>query len=197
MKDPIFYKLVRPIVKGLIYLLYRPKIIGKENIPKNGSIILAGNHTNNFDCLFLISSTKRCIHFLAKDSLYKGIKKPLFKNMGIIPVNRSAKNKKAVSIAEETLNNNGTIGIFPEGTINRTKDIIMPFKIGAVKMGSDTNCYIIPFSITGKYKLFKNKLKLIIGKPYKVKEKDLDKENKKLMDKVCKLIKEGNNHEND
>ena len=75
MKDPIFYKLVRPIVKGLIYLLYRPKIIGKENIPKNGSIILAGNHTNNFDCLLLISSTKRCIHFLAKDSLYKGIKK--------------------------------------------------------------------------------------------------------------------------
>ena len=191
MKDPILYKIVRPILKGLFYILYRPTIIGKENIPKNKRIILAGNHTNNLDCIFLMSSTKRCIHFLAKDSLYKGIKKPIFKNMGIIPVNRKAKNKEAVNVAENTLNNNGVIGIFPEGTINRTKDIIMPFKIGAVKMASDTDTEIILFSITGKYKLFNNKLTIIFDKPYKISNKDLNIENRILMDKVSSLIKKG------
>ena len=191
MKDPIFYRFARPILKFLVFVLYKPKVIGKENIPKDGGIVIAGNHTNNFDCILLITSTKRCIHFLAKDSLYKGIKKPLFKNMGIIPVNRKAKNPQAVSVSEEVLNRNGTIGIFPEGTINRTKDIVMPFKIGAVKMASDTNSYIVPFSITGKYKIFNNKLTLIFGKPYKISSKELETENKKLMKKVTQLIKEG------
>lgn len=196
MKNPILYKIVRPILKGLFYILYRPTIIGKENIPKEGKVILAGNHTNNFDCIFLISTTKRCIHFLAKDSLYKGIKKPIFKNMGIIPVNRKAKNKEAVNIAEATLNNNGVIGIFPEGTINRTKAVVMPFKIGAVKMASDTDSYIVPFSITGKYKLFNNKLTIIFDKPYKISNKDLSVENKILMDKVSNLIKKGHEYGN-
>ncbi len=74
-KDPRFYKMVRPIVTFLFKFLYRPQIIGKEYIPKEGRIIIAGNHTNNLDCILLISSTKRCIHFLAKDELYKGVKK--------------------------------------------------------------------------------------------------------------------------
>ena len=58
MKEPIFYKVVRVIVKGFVTIMYRPTIIGKENIPK-GRVILAGNHTNNFDCLLLLASTKR------------------------------------------------------------------------------------------------------------------------------------------
>ena len=196
MKDPLLYKLVRPLLKGLFYILFRPTIIGKENIPKNKRIILAGNHTNNLDCILLIASTKRCIHFLAKDSLYKGIKKPIFKGMGIIPVNRKAKNKEALNVAERTLNQNKVIGIFPEGTINRTKDIIMPFKIGAVKMANDTASEIIPFSITGKYKLFNNKLTIIFDKPYKISNNELSFENKILMDKVSKLIKKGEEYGN-
>lgn len=191
MKDPLFYKIVRPIIKGLFFILYRPKIIGQNNIPKDKAIILAGNHTNYFDCLFLISTTKRCIHFLAKHTLYQGIKKPLFKNMGIIPVNRSIKNKKAMESAEEILNNNGTIGIFPEGTINKTKDVVMPFKMGTVKMAQDTDCYIVPFAITGKYRLFNNHLKITFGQPYKISNKELEKENQKLMNQVSKLIMKG------
>ena len=191
MKDPIFYKIVRPIIKVFFFIIFRPKVIGQENIPKDKAIILAGNHTNYLDCIFLISITKRCIHFLAKHSLYKGIKKPLFKNMGIIPVNRQTKNKKAVQAAEAVLNDHGTIGIFPEGTINRTNDIIMPFKIGTVKMAKDTNCYIVPFAITGKYRLFNNHLQITFTKPYKISSPDLEEENKILMNKVSNLIMRG------
>ena len=71
-KDPLFYRIVRPILTFLFKVLYRPTIIGKEHIPKSGRIVIAGNHTNNFDCVLLIASTKRCVHFLAKDELYKG-----------------------------------------------------------------------------------------------------------------------------
>ena len=62
-KESLFYKIIRPLVK-IFFLLYNPKIEGKENIPREGRIVLAGNHTHLFDCLFLIVSTKRAVHFL-------------------------------------------------------------------------------------------------------------------------------------
>ena len=182
MKDYKLYRILRPLINIIIKVVYRPTYIGLDNIPKDNKIILAGNHTNNLDCLLLISSTKRTIHFLAKDSLYKGIKKVLFKNMAIIPVNRKIHDKNALNNAIKVLNEDKVIGIFPEGTINKTKDIIMPFKIGAVKMASDTNSKLVPFIITGKYKIFNNNLKIEFLKPLSIpKEKDLTTYNKKLM----------------
>ena len=189
MKEPILYRILRPIINILIKIVFRPTYIGKEYIPKKGKIVLAGNHTNNLDCLLLISSTKRTIHFLAKDELTKGIKKILFNNMGIIPVNRRIHDKNALAKAIDTLNKDKVIGIFPEGTINKTKDIIMPFKIGAVKMANDTNTPIIPFIITGKYKIFNNKLKIEFLNPIKYKKiEDLTTYNEELMNIIRKKL---------
>lgn len=189
MKEPILYRILRPIINILIKIVFRPTYIGKEYIPKKGKIVLAGNHTNNLDCLLLISSTKRTIHFLAKDELTKGIKKILFNNMGIIPVNRRIHDKNALSKAIDTLNKDKVIGIFPEGTINKTKDIIMPFKIGAVKMANDTNTPIIPFIITGKYKIFNNNLKIEFLNPIKYKKaEDLTTYNEELMNIIRKKL---------
>lgn len=187
-KDPIFYKIVRPIITLFVKVCYRPTIIGKENIPKNGRIVIAGNHTNNFDCILLIASTKRCIHFLAKDELYKGPKKILFKNMGIIPVNRRQKDGQSLKKAIDFLNKDMSIGIFPEGTFNRSDKTILPFKIGAVKMAHDTNSKIVPFVIKGEYKLFRKSVSIEFLKPMKVKTNILDDANQKLMDIISKNL---------
>lgn len=178
-KDAMLYKITRPIITILFKLVYRPKIEGKENIPNTGKIILAGNHTNNFDCLLLISSTKRSIHFLAKDELWHGPKKIIFSNMGLIPVNRRQKDPKSIKLAEAYLQNNQLIGIFPEGTFERQKGKVMDFKIGAVKMAHDTGSKIVPFAITGKYKIFSKDLKIKFFKPITIKD-DLTKENERL-----------------
>lgn len=189
MKEPILYKIIRPIIKMLCTTIFKPKIIGKENIPNDGRLILAGNHTNIFDCILLLSSTNRCIHFLAKDSLIKGWKKPIFKDLGIIPVNRTIHDKNALNDAKKILLNEGLIGIFPESTINRTDNIIMPFKIGAVKMSHDTNSQIVPFTITGKYIPFKNDLTIKFEKPFIVEDENLEYENKKLMKIISRELK--------
>ena len=187
MKEPMLYKLLIPLNK-IFMKIYSPTYIGRENIPKEGAIILAGNHTSKLDPLLLMSSTNRCIHFLAKIELFKGLKKVFFKNVGIIPVDRSRKNPEAINLANKYLENNKVIGIFPESTINRTNDIIMPFKYGAVKMAKETNSMIVPFSITREYKLLKKSVTICFGKPYRVKE-DIEKENKKLEEKVINLIR--------
>ena len=190
--DVLLYKILRPIITFLFKILYRPKIIGRENIPKNGRIILAGNHTHNLDCAMLISSTKRNIHFLAKSELFKGFKKILFSNMGLIPVNRKIKDHNVLINAYNYLENEKVIGIFPEGTFGKGK--ILPFKIGAVKMAYETKTDIIPFSITGTYKMFSKDLKIVFGKPIKVKSNDLDKENEKLRNIVVKMVGDNNEY---
>ena len=162
-KDVMLYKLVRPIITFFFKLLYRPKIVGVENIPKSGKVILAGNHTNNFDCVLLMSSTKRNIHFLAKIELSRGIKKIIFNNLGLIYVDRKKKsNGEVIDAAKQYLGSNLVVGIFPEGTTEKGCGYLLPFKIGAVKLSYETNTEIIPFKISGEYKLFSRDLKIIL-----------------------------------
>lgn len=183
----ILYWIVKVLGTPIFYLLFMPKYKNRKNIPKNASVVLAGNHKSNFDCASLVCSTNRVIHFLAKKELLDTKMKWFFNGMGIIPVDRKNKNPKALEDAIGCLNQNKVIGIFPEGTTNKTDKLIMPFKYGAVKMASYTNAYIVPFSITGRYKMFGG-LTITFGKPYKV-SNDLEKENKILMEKVSKLLK--------
>lgn len=192
MSEPFFYKYIaKPLIFIYTKVAFRPKIIGIENIPITGRAILAGNHTNNLDSVMIAAINKRVIHFLAKDDLIKGPKKIIFKNMGIIPVNRSIHDKNALDKAKNILNEDKIIGIFPEGTVNKTNDIILPFKIGSIKMASDTNTPIIPFIITGNYKLFNNNLCIEFLKPIKIpQKKDLTSYNEKLMNIISKKLEE-------
>lgn len=173
-------------------VLYNPKIIGKENILKKYSLILASNHKHAMDPLMLAIATKRPIHYLAKKEIFIGPLKYFFLSVGLIPVDRGHDNTKAVNIAEEYLKKNEVVGIFPEATRNKTDDKILPFKTGAVRFAYNTDSYIVPIYINGKYKFFGNKLVIKIGKPYKVKTDDVKKETEKLRDKIIKLKKEIN-----
>lgn len=186
----LFYRIVRPIVRFLFLSLFRPRIKGIENIPKNENYILAGNHTKWLDPVMLVAIVKDEIHFLAKDSLFKGITKPIVKGMGAIPVNRKIHDHQALENAIDALRKGAVIGIFPEGTINREKkEPTLPFKIGAVKMANTTNTKIIPFVITGKYKVFSSAITIEFLKPRTI-SNNLDLENEKLRDEINKKLEE-------
>lgn len=186
----LFYRIVRLIVRFLFLSLFRPRIKGIENIPKNENYILAGNHTKWLDPVMLVAIVKDEIHFLAKDSLFKGITKPIVKGMGAISVNRKIHDHQALENAIDALRKGAVIGIFPEGTINREKkEPTLPFKIGAVKMANTTNTKIIPFVITGKYKVFSSTIKIEFLKPRTI-SNNLDLENEKLRDEINKKLEE-------
>ena len=187
------YKLMRPFVTIKFKNKYHPVVFGKENIPEKGGIVVCGNHRHVDDQYNALIATKRVVHMLAKDEYFKGKKEWFYRMAGCIPVDRSIHDENAKSEAIEVLKNNEVIGIFPEGTVNRTNDIILPFKYGAVSFAKKTGAYIVPFTITGKYKLFRRSIKITYGKPYKVTD-DLEIENKKLMNIITKmLIKERSN----
>ena len=185
-KDPLFYKIFRPLITVVFKVIYRPTYIGVENIPKKGKIIIAGNHTNNF--LLILSSTKRVVHGLAKKELFSSKVGYFVKHLGSIPVDRKNHTGNPLGIAEDFLNKGMLVGVFPEGTINRSEDVILPFKIGAVKMAHDTNTEIVPFVIKGEYKKFRKSIRLVYLKPIKASNDILDKDNEKLMEIVKKNL---------
>ena len=190
MKDKLFYKIVRPIIIILIKVFYPPQVLGLDNIPKEGRILLAGNHTKWLDPIMMVSIVKRQIHFLAKEELFHGYTKVIVKGMGCVPVNRKIHDKDALQGAIDYLNNDLCVGIFPEGTINKTDEVIMPFKIGAVKACSEANTKLVPFVITGKYKIFRKNVKIEFLKPMTI-SNDLEKSNQELMNKISEKLKGG------
>lgn len=116
------YKILKPIL-GIIYKLwYNPKIIGAENIPDKGSILIVGNHIHLMDQCNVIISTTRVLHFMAKKEYFDSKFAWFFKNVGCIPVDRSKKDELATNKAIEVLNNNLALGLFPEGTRNGLKE---------------------------------------------------------------------------
>ena len=190
-KMPILYRIGRFILGPFFKWYYNPTIIGKENIPKEGAILIVGNHKHLYDqCLSIISS-KRFIKYMAKREYFDNKKtRWFFKAVGCISVDRSVHDGKAKGEAIETLKNGGAIGLFPEGTRNKTKEFLLPFKYGAVSMAKKTDAYLVPFGITGDY-VFKSKnLVIKYGKPFKVTDMELDEANNLLYETVKKLMED-------
>ena len=69
-KGEFGYKLLTPLMRVLFNLYYHPKIINKEVIPKDGPILIVGNHKHVYDQCLTIMATKRIIHYMAKKEYF-------------------------------------------------------------------------------------------------------------------------------
>ena len=184
------YKFFKAVLKPIYKFWYRPKIYNKEVIPKEGPIIICCNHKHLYDQCSIIIATKRVIHYMAKIEYWQSAKTRWFFNMsGCIPVNRQIHDDSAKQAALDVLKDGGAIGIFPEGTRNKTKEFLLPFKFGAVSMAQKTGATIVPCGIYGDYKFRTDNLVLRFGKPFKVENMTLEEANNKLRDEIGSLIK--------
>lgn len=190
-KNKITYTIYKYILGIAFMIYYRPKFINKNYIPKEGPIIICGNHIHLFDQCLPILCTRRMIHYMAKKEYFEGKMTWFFKSSGCISVDRQNKEnaKIATNIATNLLKEGYAVGIFPEGTRNKTNELLLPFKIGTVKMAKETNATIVPFVITGKYKFWNNNLKVTFLKPFKVKNMELKEANDKLRNMMLKELK--------
>lgn len=181
-----FYKSIKKILKSPFKLIFKHKIEGLDNIP-NKPYILAGNHKNMLDIVLLITNIPDEIHFMGKKELFKlKILRGIFNKMGAFPVDRENVDIKAIKTSLKLLKDGEVLGIFPEGTRNKTDNIILPFKEGVSTIASKTNCLIVPFGISGEFK--RGKLKLNIGEPIDIRKINKENQTKYLEEKVKELI---------
>ena len=187
--DYRFYKTLVKLLKPIVYLLYRPKFVGKENMDIAGPAIVASNHIHMCDPAFTIIATPRVIRYMSKKELNDSILGFVYSNMGTIRVDRQNDGHSSMIEAEKALNMGEVVGIFPEGTRNRNNpDKLLPFKFGAVKMAKETGSPIIPIALKGKGIPFFSSYRIAIGEPiYISSSADLEKENDKLRNTIQDL----------
>lgn len=113
------YKFFRAVVGFFYKAFYKPTIINKEAIPKEGPIIICGNHIHLFDQNTACISTDRMIHYMAKKEHLEGKFGWFFKLSGCISVNREIHDETAKNHALDLLNHGYALGLFPEGTRNQ------------------------------------------------------------------------------
>lgn len=113
MSNSFLYQVTRVLGNPMFKNKYNQKIVNKENIPKEGSVILCGNHTSELDPFVLVSTTKRTIHFLLDKDSYDD-SSSLLKMMGMSSDGVDDLN----SLMRYYLSYGGCIGFFPEGERN-------------------------------------------------------------------------------
>lgn len=117
------FKFFKTVLGVIFKFYYRPTVIGVENVPTDGPIIVVGNHVHIMDQCLPIMGIKRPIHYMAKREYFDNKKVAwFFKAVGCIPVDRSIKDENATEKALEVLHNNQALGLFPEGTRNALKE---------------------------------------------------------------------------
>lgn len=187
--DLKFYKRVVAILKFLINIVYKPKIEGAENLISDTNFILAGNHKSILDAPLLAISVEQNIRFMGKKELFDNkLLEQLFYKVGGFPVDRNNIDINAIKTAVRLLKEGEILGIFPEGTRNKTSEILLPFKEGTTRIAIKTKKPIIPFGISGKYKIGGG-ITIRFGEAIDFSKIKVDNENEYLRDKVKELIK--------
>jgi 1-acyl-sn-glycerol-3-phosphate acyltransferase len=164
----MIYYLGITLFKLFYRVFYGLKIIGVENIPTQGGVILAANHVSWQDPLILAAGSPRTVHFLAKRELFRFPFGPLFHGLKAIPITRGESDRGAIRKCLEILQQGKILGLFPEGTRNKG-DQLLPAQRGVSFMALKSGVTLIPVGIVGthpQHKLVKRpKLVVSFGKP--------------------------------
>ena len=146
-RAPLSYTTTRLTLGTFLRIMFRPRYLGKDKIPLDGPLIIAANHLSHIDPAFIMTATQRPVSYMSKKEHFKSkIKRLVFKQVGVISVDRDVGGNEGLENAVEILNQGGAIGIFPEGT--RSRDGVMaPGKTGVARLASETGAAVVPVAI--------------------------------------------------
>ena len=161
--------IVRFCVRIFYKCVFRVTVSGAENIPKTGGVMLAPNHTSNWDPPFVGCFSPRQVNLIAKSELFKNKLTGWFlKNLGAFPVERGMADVEAIKTSIRLLKNGEVLVMFPHGRrIKQGEDT--PIKDGAVMIALRSKVPVVPVYISGEYK-FGKKIKLSFGEPMDLSE---------------------------
>ena len=177
----LFYRFMHALVVGICRGYTRARVIGKENIPREGAFLLAPIHRSNIDTPLAAAVTNRRLRFMGKDSLWK--MRPIgwiISALGAFPVTRGSADREALKRCIMVLEAGEPLVLFPEGT-RQSGPTVMPLFDGAAYVAVKAGVPIIPVGIggsegvmpKGSKMIYPKKCVVIVGKPL-VAERDAE-----------------------
>lgn len=154
------YAAGRMIIGPLARVVYRPRMEGRENVPRTGPVILASNHLSFIDSIAIPVAAPRPVHFLAKSSYFEGtgisgaISRSFFQSIGAIPVRRGAGQAAldALDQQRQLLEDELAVALYPEGT--RSADgRLYKGRTGVAFLALQTGAPVVPVGLIGTDKV--------------------------------------------
>lgn len=160
-----FYNVVLNIFTLYSKVFYKYEVIGAENIPNEGNIILAANHKSNLDPIFVASAVKnRKVATIGKKELFDNkLLAKILDKLCVIPIDRENPGISTIKTILKRLKEGYAVGIFPEGTRVKGNEF-GEAKAGLSLFAVKGKALVVPISIISNYKIF-NKVTIYIDKP--------------------------------
>ena len=150
----MFYYIIRAICWLILKIFWKIEVIGIENIPKEGGLILASNHVSYLDPIVLAITMERKICFITKKEAFNNIfGSVLLKNLNAFPVDRGKVDIRSLKKSLSILHEKKVLGIFPEGTRSSNGEL-QELKLGAIKIAMKAGVPILPVGIIGTNKIY-------------------------------------------
>ncbi len=152
------YTAAKFLFSPLIKLIFNMKIVNKEGFPLDETVIVALNHTSNWDPVLSGVACRKQLYFMAKAELFKF--KPfgyLIKKLGAFPVNRGHRDSNATKNVYDIIASGKTLAMFPQGTRIPKKEDPSDAKAGIAVFSVTSNTGVLPVYIhnaKGKVRLF-------------------------------------------
>ncbi|CAM5651601.1 acyl-phosphate glycerol 3-phosphate acyltransferase [Streptomyces canus] len=137
----------RRIGVGLMYGLWKPRVLGAWRMPATGPAILAVNHSHNIDGPMVMGVSPRPTHFLIKKEAFIGPLDPFLTAIGQLKVDRSVADRGAITQALDVLKAGGVLGIFPEGT--RGEGDFASLRAGLAYFAVRGGAPVVPVAVLG------------------------------------------------
>jgi len=148
------------ILAPIVRLIYRPRVVGRRNVPKRGRVILASNHLSFIDSVAIPVTAPRPVQFLAKSSYFEGtgfsgwVNRTFFRSIGAVGVRRGAGQaaQEALEQGRQILETESAFAIYPEGT--RSLDgRLYRGRTGVAWLALTTGAVVVPVGIIGTDKI--------------------------------------------
>jgi 1-acyl-sn-glycerol-3-phosphate acyltransferase len=183
----MIYKIGHFICRTYFRLFYRWHIIGRENIPADGSLLVVSNHISLLDPPLVGSGMTRQLTFMTKAELFKiPILSWVLRNVGAFPVKRGTGDREALRLALKLLEEDRALLMFPEGTRSKSGEMEKG-QSGAAFFALRSKATILPAAVIGTYKLF-SKVTLVYGRPLDLTQYREQHRNKETMGLVTQEI---------
>ncbi|MBI4236440.1 MAG: 1-acyl-sn-glycerol-3-phosphate acyltransferase [Chloroflexi bacterium] len=150
MRPPAF-AFADGVVTLALRLLARWQVEGRENVPRQGPLLVVANHTHYLDPPLLCASVRRQVLFLAKRELItemRGWRRWCVIHYGLIPMDRRGLDREALRRAAEHVVAGGALGLLPEGTRSRS-GLLQRAQPGASLVALSARVPILPVGISG------------------------------------------------
>jgi len=177
----MLYRISTTLAYCYIRLSYKIEVRGRENVPKKGPFILAGNHLSNLDPPLLAALSPRKVSFLAKEELFKNkIVGLYFRSVGLLPLNLKVLKSKPLAIFPQ-----GTRGVSLEAANNGVGFLCKKAKVPVIA----ARVYGTGKEAPEKVNFFnKGKIRVIFARVDTIEEGDSYEDiTQKVMDKIKSL----------